>query len=326
MTGPSKLVSVIVVNYNTNERTRACLRSLYEFVGDDVEVVVVDNGSVDGSLDDIAREFPTVKLIPAGENIGFARGVNRGVQDASGELVLLLNPDTTVLPNTVAPLVEFAQRYPSYGIYGGRTLTPDGQLDPRSCWGAPSLWSLLCFALGLSTVFRGSRLFDPESLGSWDRSSQRLVPIVTGCLLLIRRDDFTVMGGMDELYFLYGEDAEFSLRAVDHGMKPVIVPGVDLVHDVGVSTGNHGRKMAMVFAGRVTLLDQRWPPAKATIGRGLLRAGVLARATVSRLAGRSPESTWRQVWAQRKMWGSGYPHAEEALFGRQPSAASKMVA
>ena len=97
----------------------------------------------------------------------------------------MLNPDTELVGDTLAALLAYAQAHPHAGLIGGRTLSPDGELDPGSCWGAQSLWSLVCFASGLSTVFRGSRIFNPESLGSWPRDSARQVDIVTGCLCLV---------------------------------------------------------------------------------------------------------------------------------------------
>lgn len=310
------LLSVIVVNYNTCEATSACLASVREQEVDfDVEVVLVDNGSADSSAEILRRRHPEVHVIEAGENLGFARGVNLGVHHATGEYVLLLNPDTLVRPGTLAQLVSFARRHPDYGVYGGRTLRPDGSVDPSSCWGAPTLWSLTSFALGLSTAFKGSRVFDPEALGGWERDSVREVPIVTGCLLLTSRTDWDRIGGMDELFFLYGEDAEFSLRARAKGYRPVVVPEAVIVHEVGGSTASAGRKMSMVMAGKVTLLERAWPAPRARVGIALLLLGSLVR-TGLEVASRRRTPTWGVVWRQRDDWRHGYPEAEQRIFGR----------
>jgi len=308
--------SVVVVNYNTRERTLTCLRSLADQQIRGLEIVVVDNGSTDGSAVQIAREVPEAVMIEAGENLGFARGVNRGVAAASGDYVILLNPDTTVLPGSLEALLEFAVTHPEHGLYGGRTVTPDGDLDPRSCWGAPTLWSLLCFATGASTAFKGSTLLDPESLGSWQRDTVREVPIVTGCLLLMKTEDYRRMGGMDERYFLYGEDADFSLRAAAAGHRPVLVPGAVIVHDVGVSTSSSGQKMCMVMAGKSTLLRQHWASPRRELGLLFLVIGTALRTVLERPAAGSDRKTWTTVWRRRRDWMPGYPHAERALFGR----------
>ncbi|GGE98757.1 glycosyltransferase [Mycetocola zhadangensis] len=325
-------VSVIIVNYNTRDQTLECIESVYAEAGtsfrsgppfppplENLTVIVVDNGSVDGSAALIRERFPAAVVIEAGENLGFARGVNRGVAASADEYVLLLNPDTVVIPGSLRALVSFAVRNPAYGLYGGRTLRPDGSVDPSSAWGEPTLWSLTSFALGLSTLFKRSLLFDPESLGDWKRDSVREVPIVTGCLALIRRDTFSAIGGMDDRFFLYGEDAEFSARARRFGLRPVIVPSAVIVHDVGGSTGDPGRKMSLVMAGKATLLRRLWTPGRARVGVVLLQLGSLVRGALE-IGIRSRKRTWLTVWRARAAWRTGYPDAEAALFGRTSPA------
>jgi GT2 family glycosyltransferase len=295
-------LTVVIVNFNTRDATIACLESvLREDIPGGLEVVVVDNGSRDGSAAAIGAAFPSVVLVDARANIGFARGVNRGVAHSSGEFVLLLNPDTVVLPGSLALLVD-------------GTLRPDGSLDPSSCWGEPTLWSLTMFALGLSTAFKRSSVFDPESLGGWERDSLREVPIVTGCLLLVSRDEWDRLGGMNERFFLYGEDADFSMRARQAGLRPVVVPGAVIVHEVGGSTASGGVKMCMVMAGKVTLLRESWSPPRARFGVALLLAGSGARAVLERAAPRG-SGRWSTVWRRRVDWRLGYPEAESTLFG-----------
>lgn len=307
-------VAVIVVSFNTRERTLACVRSVLEHPpAPSTEVVVVDNASADGSAEALEQGFPDVVVVRSGGNLGFARAVNLGVARSDAEHVLLLNPDTVSPPGALAALTAFARAHPEYGLYGGRTFREDGELDPSSCWGAPTPWSLACFALGLSTAFAGSAVFDPESLGSWRRDTVREVPVVTGCLLLVRRADFVALGGMDERFFLYGEDAEFSLRAARAGMRPVIVPEAAIIHAVGASTGARGRKMTMVLAGKVTLLHAAWTPGRARLGVGLLTAGVRLRAALEALT-RRRDRMWTYAWRHRRDWLPGYPAARELIF------------
>ena len=310
-------VDVVIVNYNTRDRTLECIGSVLDQHLPGHRVILVDNGSTDGSVEAIAKAYPEVLLVDVRENVGFARGVNRGVLAGHGEFVLLLNPDATAFPGSLEALLSFAVAHPEHGVYGGRTVREDGSLDPSSCWGAPSLWSLFCFASGLTTVLRGSRIFDPESLGQWRRDSVREVPIVTGCLLLARRADWQLLGGMDERFFLYGEDAEFSARAWKRGFRPVIVPDAVIQHDVGGSTESSGRKMAMVMAGKVTYLWAVWPLPLAVLGILLLQAGSGVRGLLEIVTG-SRRRTWRDVWGLRGAWRRGYPRAERTLFGRTP--------
>lgn len=305
-------LAIVIVNYNTRDEVVACVRSVVATTKVSLEIVVVDNGSVDGSVTALRECGAPVTVVEAGANLGFAAGVNRGVEHSHAPWVLLLNPDTTVLDGAIDSLVSFATTHPEYGVYGGRTLRPDGSTDPRSCWGAMTLWSITCFALGLSTVFKRSRVFDPESLGGWNRDSVREVPIVTGCLLLIATRDWQRLGGMDERFFLYGEDAEFSIRARKHGLRPVIVPDATIIHAVGGSTIPGGRKMSLVMAGKATVLKTQWRPLPAAIGIALLQCGAWLRAAPHAL--RRKEGTWTHSWVHRRDWRGGYPEAVARLF------------
>lgn len=310
-------LAIVIVNYNTRDEVVACVRSVLLTTTVPLEIVVVDNGSADGSVAALREFGAPVTVVEAGANLGFATGVNRGAEHSHARWVLLLNPDTIVLDGAIDSLVSFADAHPEYGVYGGRTLRPDGSTDPRSCWGAMTLWSIASFALGLTTIFKRSRLFDPESLGRWNRDTVREVPIVTGCLLLISRDDWQRLGGMDERFFLYGEDAEFSLRAHKKGLRPVIVPDATIIHAVGGSTAPGGRKMSLVMAGKATLLRTQWRPLPAAIGIALLQCGVGIRAAPHAL--RRKEGTWTHAWAHRRDWRAGYPAAVSRLFDDQHS-------
>ncbi len=196
--GTPPTATVLMVSFNTKDRILQSLRSLADSGVERLEVVVVDNGSTDGSAAAIAEQFASVRLIRSAENLGFGPAVNLAARSAAQGPLILLNPDTTVLPGSLGTLIDFAHEHPEHRLYGGRTLRPDQTLDPSSCWGDPSLWSLFCWAAGLSSVFRRSPIFDPESLGHWNRDTVREVPIVTGCLLLISKRDFELLGGFDE--------------------------------------------------------------------------------------------------------------------------------
>jgi N-acetylglucosaminyl-diphospho-decaprenol L-rhamnosyltransferase len=140
------------------------------------------------------------------------------------------------------------------------------------------------------------------------------VPVVTGCLLLVPRETFLEIGGMDERFFLYGEDAEFSIRAARHGLRPVIVPAATIIHAVGASTGARGPKMSMVMAGKVTMYRSIWSPGRARIAVALTFVGVWLRSRLEAAANRG-DRMWTHVWQTRERWLPGYPEAERTLFG-----------
>lgn len=305
-------VSVIIVSYNSADDLPGCLESLTaDLDGLSAEVVVVDNASRDATVELLRRDWPQVTLLASPHNEGFARAANRGVAASTGRCILLLNPDTVVRAGAVAALLRAAAARPYAGIYGGRTVDRHGRLDPRSCWGAPTLWSTACFALGLSSLRKRSPLFDPESLGSWLRDTEREVDVVTGCLLLARRDAWDELGGFDERYFMYGEDVDLSVRAARSGWRPVIVPAAEVVHHVGASSASSLAKSRLLFAGKLTYADQHLRSRRGQPwGARMLIAGVALRAaavTVAQRAGARPRGDWRELWRERDSWRHGFP-------------------
>ena len=313
-TGPD--VSVIVVTYHCREEAEECLASIYASTsGVSYEVIVLDNASHDGTVEMIETGFPGVRLLALAENVGFAAGVNRAAEEASGEFVLLLNPDTVVHPGAIEQLVSFARSRPGHGIYGGRTLDPDGTVNPGSCWGRPTLWSLFCFASMLSTAFKQSAVFDPESLGHWSRDSVREVDIVTGCLLLAERRAWDELAGFDTRFFMYGEDADLGLRAAGLGYRPIVTPDAVITHDIGVSSDSRSDKMVLLYQSKAELVRKHFGPVQRPLGLALLWIGVGIRALLAGGQTRSGRSAWRDVWRARSTWLAGYS-------GRVPPAAS----
>lgn len=305
-------LTVIMVSYNTRDLTLRAVETLLENAGEVVmEVIVWDNASRDGSAEAIAERFPQVQLVAYEENIGFAAANNRAAQRARGELLLLLNPDTETHPKAIERLHSFAKQYTAAGIVGGKTLYPDGSLNPTSCWNRITIWSLFCAATALSRLFPGSCLFNPEAIGCWRRDSERNVDIVTGCFLMVRRVLWDKLGGFDERYFMYGEDADLCLRAGRLGYKPRITPEAQIMHMVGASTTLHQHKIAAVMKARATLVRQHWPASLAPIGLGLLwlwAANRLLGARLRTLNGKGHDrlDAFRHVWARRRDWLAGY--------------------
>jgi len=298
-------VSILIVTYRCRDAARACLESLRGRGDGACEIVVLDNASGDGTVEMVRSEFPDVRLIASEENLGFALGCNRAAEEARGEYLLLLNPDTVVHEGAVANLLAFARAHPEHGLYGGRTLDPDGSVNPGSCWGAPTLWSLFCFATLLTSAFKRTRLFDPESLGGWKRDTVREVDIVTGCLLLSPRTLWEELGGFDTRFFMYGEDADLSLRAAALGYRPAITPDAVVTHEIGVSSAAREDKLLLLFRGKATLLRKHWHGLRLQLGLGLISAGIGLRSLISR-------GPWTQVWRSRSDWRAGYPEAAAA--------------
>jgi GT2 family glycosyltransferase len=306
---------VLVVSYNTRAMTLACLRSLDAETRVPHEVIVLDNASPDGSAAAIAAAFPGLRLIASAENHGFAVGNNIAAQEARGRYLLLLNPDTLVLDGAVDKLVAFAERTPAAGIWGGRTLFPDGSLNPMSVFGDQTLWSLFCRASGLSLLFRDSPSLNPEDYGGWARDSERAVDVVQGSFLLIRRELWQDLGGFDASFVMYGEEADLCRRARARGAAPRMTPEATIIHYAGASSRLRSDHAILILKAKVTLLRRHLPRWQQPAALALLRAWPLGRALGGRLLGlltgrrRGAEAAahWGAVWRARADWRDGFP-------------------
>jgi len=304
-------LSILIVSYQTREMTLACLRSVMAETRVPFEILLVDNASPDGSAAAVAAEFPSVQVMAEAENHGFAGANNLAAARARGEMLLLLNPDTLVLDGAIDTLVAYAARHPDARIWGGRTVFADGTLNPASCWHKMSLWGLVSQALGLSSLFRGSALFNPEAYGGWDRLAERQVDIVSGCFLMISRADWQALGGFHPDFFMYGEEADLCLRAAkDLGAAPRVTPQAVIVHHGGASEKVRADKMVRLMTAKMLLIRRHFPIWQRGLAGTLFTAWPLSRwlalSVLSRLtaspARQGGARTWGEIWARRNEW------------------------
>jgi len=229
-------ISVIVVNRNTRDILRKCLASvLAETAGISFEVIVVDNGSTDGSAEMVRHEFPQVTLIGNQDNRGFAAANNQGMRVARGRYVLLLNSDTVVLDGAIQKTVAFADEHPEAAVVGCRVLNPDRSLQP-TCFLFPSLPNMLLSTTYLYKLFPRNRFFGRERMTWWDRDDVREVEVVTGCFMLVQREAIENVGLMDERFFMYAEETDWCYRFKRAGWMNLFCPGASIVHLGGGST------------------------------------------------------------------------------------------
>jgi len=315
--GEAPRVSILVISYNTREMTLACLASVLAETAVPFELIVLDNDSPDGSAAAIAaafpaQDFPQVQLIASRENHGFAGGNNVAARTAKGEMLLLLNPDTLIRDRAIDRLVAFADETPEAGIWGGRTLTGDGVLDPGCAFADQTLWSLLCRTSGLALLLKDSPVFNSEMYGGWKRDSPRAVDVVMGCFFLIRRSLWERLGGFDLTFVMYGEEADLCRRARATGAQPWMTPAAEIIHYGGASAPRVDREILKMKA-RVTLARRHLAPWQRPLGVFLLRAWPLSRAlgggSLARLLGRDGGAAghWQTVWRRRAEWQDGFP-------------------
>lgn len=318
LSGPK--LSIIVVSYNTKAMTLDCLRSVEAETKTPHEVIVLDNVSPDGSAAAIAGAFPPethpdVRLIASAENHGFAKGNNIAARAARGEYLLLLNPDTLILDGAIDKLMAFAERTPDAGIWGGRTVTGEGVLDPACAFDDQTFWSIISRLLGLSVAFGGSTFFNPEYYGDWPRDSEREVGVIMGCFLLIRRDIWEALGGFDLSFVMYGEEADLCRRARGQGLaRPRMTPEAEIIHFGGASSPKLSSD-SLKLKARITLAKRYLKPWQRPLGIGMIRLWPLTRklggGIVARLTGqdrfREAAIRWGAVWENRASWQDGFP-------------------
>ena len=305
-------VTVIMVSYNTRDLTLKALETLFQNSGNvSMHVLVWDNASHDGSADAIAEHFPRVQLVRSEENIGFAAANNRASELVDTEWMLLLNPDTETHLNAIKALLDFAKANPAAGIVGGRTVFPNGSLNPASCWNKMTPWSLFCNAMGLRRLFPHVTFFNPEGIGGWSRDSIRHVDIVVGCFLMVTTDLWRRLGGFDTKYFMYGEESDLCLRANADGYRPMITPDAQIMHLVGASTPKLSGKVIKLMKAKATLVRDHWGPVARPIGIGLLWLWLINHRIASLLlrmirGTNDTSERWDVLWTQRHEWMAGY--------------------
>ena len=301
-------ITVIVVSYNTRDLTLKAIETLLASSPDlPMKVVVWDNASHDGSAAALAQAFPTIEVIASPENVGFARANNRVAETVTTPWLCLLNPDTETYPDAIRNILAFGKAHPEAGLVGGRTVFPDGSLNPASCWRKMTPWTIFCSTLGLHRLFPNSDLFNREGMGGWQRDSVREVDIVVGCFLLCSTELWQRLGGFNERYFMYAEDADISLRARALGYRPMITPDAQIMHLVGASTSNKAEKVCAVLRAQCTLIRDHWPKALVPVGLFQMWLWGASRGLGS-LVSPNPatRARLRHIWQGRHLWLAGF--------------------
>jgi GT2 family glycosyltransferase len=232
------IVSIVIVSWNARDYLLQCLESLTPAACRyPMEIIVVDNASSDGSAELVENNFPKARLIRNPANLGFAKANNLGIAAGVGRYVCLINSDVKVLPDCISRLVDYCEQNPDVGMVGPRIIGGDGKLQ-RSCRGFPTLWNMFCRALALNSIFPKIKLFTGYSLSYWPQNDTRAVDILTGCFWLVRRETMGQVGLLDETFFMYAEDMDWSRRFWFDGSKLVFVSSAEAIHYGGASSSN----------------------------------------------------------------------------------------
>ncbi len=251
-------LSVVIVNYNVQYFLEQCLHSVFKSGQRlEMEVFVVDNQSVDGSVEMVRQKFPQVKLIANKENQGFSKANNQAIRKAAGRYILLLNPDTVVEDDTLPGVVDFMEKHPEAGALGVKMLDGQGRFLPESKRGLPTPGVAFCKIFGLSCLFPKSRVFGKYHLGYLDNDKTHQVDVLSGAFMLLRKEALEKTGLLDEAFFMYGEDIDLSHRITKAGYKNYYYPGTRIIHYKGESTKKSSVNYVLVFYNAMIIFAQK---------------------------------------------------------------------
>jgi GT2 family glycosyltransferase len=270
-----KRMAVAIVNWNTRDLLRACLQSAA--VEAPAEMVVVDNGSSDGSAEMVEREFPGVMLEVDRANPGYGAASNRALRRCRAEYVLLLNSDTILRPGALAALTDFLDRHPRVGIVGPRLLNPDGTLQ-RSCFPFPSAFVPVLkrqpFAAMAGLVPWLREAYPAE----FSHDEDRRTPWVVGAALGIRRSAFDAVGGFDESFVMYFEEVDLCYRLREAGWETHFSPRAEIVHLGGASTRQRRAEMLVRLSlSSIEFHRRHHRGASLALALAVVRASALGR-------------------------------------------------
>lgn len=293
-------LSVVIVNYNVRYFLEQCLKSveqaakaLQELHGNEaVEVFVVDNHSVDDSMDMCRELFPWVRRFELTDNIGFSKGNNLAIHESRGQYILLLNPDTVVERETFTSTVSFMDARSDCGGLGVRMVDGSGRFLPESKRGLPTPAVAFYKMVGLAKLFPSSRRFGRYHLGYLDAHKTHEIDVLSGAFMLLRKQTLDQVGLLDETFFMYGEDIDLSYRIQLGGWKNYYYPGTTIIHYKGESTKKRSVNYVVVFyKAMVIFAEKHFSQGNAGVFRFLIHVAIVFRAFLA-LIRRGADRIW----------------------------------
>lgn len=252
-------LSIIIVNYNVKYFLEQCLISVYSAMKEpNVEIFVVDNHSSDGSIDYLQPRFPKIKFIVNNDNPGFSKANNQAIKQASGEYILLLNPDTILGEEVLTNVCSFMDKHPEAGGVGVKMIDGTGHFLPESKRGFPSPWNSFCKMFGLSALFPQSSFFAKYHLRYLNENKTHQVDVLAGAFMMLRKTVLDKIGLLDESFFMYGEDIDLSYRIIQGGYKNYYLPQ-QIIHYKGESTKKDLRYVRIFYQAMIIFFKKHYP-------------------------------------------------------------------
>lgn len=279
-------LSIIIVSYNVKYFLEQCLYSVEKAAqGIAVEIIVVDNASVDNTITYLEERFPQVRYIESTQNLGFAKACNLGLAQASGSYILFLNPDTLLAEDTLSLCLDFLRRHPQAGALGVRMIDGSGQFLRESKRSFPSPLTSFYKLTGLATLFPRSRRFGKYHLGYLSEHENHEVDVLAGAFMLIRKDVLDQVGSFDETFFMYGEDVDLSYRIQKAGYKNYYVADTTIIHFKGESTKRGSLNYVKLFYQAMSLFVRKhYGGARASLFTFSIQLSIGIRGALTALA------------------------------------------
>jgi GT2 family glycosyltransferase len=279
-------LSVIIVNFNVKHFLEQCLYSVRKCSrGIEVETIVVDNNSTDGSITYLKPRFPEVHFIANDSNIGFAKACNMGLGIASGEFILFLNPDTILPEDCFERCIEFFKTHSDCGALGVQMVDGSGTFLKESKRSFPSPLTSLYKLFGLSLLFPKSKVFGRYHLGNLDRHQDHEVDVLAGAYLMVRKKLLDEVGSFDEDFFMYGEDVDLSYRIQKAGYKNYYFSGTTIIHFKGESTRRGSLNYVRMFYQAMSIFVRKhYGGARAGIFQASIHFAIWVRAFIAAIS------------------------------------------
>lgn len=276
-------LSIVIVNYNVEHFLEHCLLSVRKAIKNiDAEIFVVDNNSVDSSVNMLKNKFPEVKLIKNKENVGFAKANNQAIRISTGEYVLLLNPDTVVEEDTFTKCLSFMDSHIDAGGLGVKMIDGQGKILKESKRGFPTPWVCFCKMTGLASIFPNSKKYCGYYMGHLPYTETNQVDILAGAFMLIRKKTLDEVGLLDETFFMYGEDIDLSYRITKAGWKNYYFADTSIIHYKGESTKKGSLNYVYTFYNAMDIFAKKHLSGGQTkIFSLIIKLAIWARATLS---------------------------------------------
>lgn len=287
-------LTVIIVSYNVRYFLEQCLcsvRKAVQIIGENnVEIIVVDNDSKDGTINYLRDKFPSVIFISNKENIGFAKANNQALRQAKGHYVLFLNPDTILPEDIFTKTLAFLDANPKAGALGVRMIDGSGQFLKESKRGLPTAWASFCKMTGLTASFPQSKFFAKYYVGHLAENKTQPVDVLSGAFMLARKEVLNKLNGFDEQFFMYAEDIDLSYRILKLGYQNYYFADASIIHFKGESTKKDAKYVKLFYKAMHQFVRKHYHSGGGILFSGLLNAAIRLKSGLAQRQNKKEDS------------------------------------